>query len=63
MAWHAVSIPSSSKTLLRKNDREDFSPIQKIMAAVHYYCSLPEEERLQLAREYTAQAQAQNRVA
>jgi hypothetical protein len=48
---------------LRKNDREDFSPIQKIMAAVHYYCSLPVEERLQLAREYTAEAQAQNRVA
>ena len=63
MAWHAVSIPSSSKALLRKNDREDFSPIQKIMAAVHYYCSLPVEDRLRLAREYTAQAQTKHRVA
>jgi hypothetical protein len=48
---------------LRKSDREDFSPIQKVMAAVHYYCRLPLEYRLQLAREYAAQTLAKNRVA
>jgi hypothetical protein len=58
--WHAVHIPPSSKALLRKNAREDFSPIQKIMAAVHSYCSLPVGDRIQLAREYVGQTQVKN---
>jgi hypothetical protein len=58
--WHAVGVPPSSKTLLRKNGREDFSPIQKIMAAVNYYCALPVRDRIQLAREYVEQTQAKN---
>jgi hypothetical protein len=40
---------------LRKNGKEDFSPAQKLMAAVRYYCGLPVDYRIQLAREYAAQ--------
>src|SRR5437868_3473569 len=52
MAWHILSVLSSAKTLLRKKHKGDFSPIQKIVAAVHYYAQLPVDDRLQLAWEY-----------
>ena len=58
MAWHAVSVPSSSRNLLPPGDKNPFSPVQKIRAAVHYYCGLPLRYRVQLARQYAAQARA-----
>jgi hypothetical protein len=58
MAWHVVSVPSSAKALLRKTGEADFSPIQKIGAAVRLYTTLPLMQRILLAREYTAQYRA-----
>jgi hypothetical protein len=56
--WHIVSFPSTAKSLLRKHRKEDFSPVQKIRAAIQFYAALPLHCRIQLAREYTAQCQA-----
>jgi hypothetical protein len=58
MAWHVVSFPSSASRLLPKNRAEDFSPVQKIGAAIRFYTSLPLPRRLQLAREYAAHGRA-----
>jgi hypothetical protein len=55
MPWQVVSVPSSAKALLRKNREADFSPIQKIRAAIRLYSTLPLDYRIQLARDYTAQ--------
>jgi hypothetical protein len=55
MAWHVVSVPSSAKELLRKSGAADFSPIQKLGAAVRLYTTLPLMQRIVLAQEYTAQ--------
>jgi hypothetical protein len=54
MAWHVVSVPSSAKELLRKNGEADFSPVQKIGAAVRLYTTLPLMQRIVLAQEYAA---------
>jgi hypothetical protein len=51
--WRTVSIPSSTKNILRKNARDDFSPIQKLGAAIRLYTTLRPQERFQLALEYT----------
>jgi hypothetical protein len=52
--WRTVSIPSSTKNILRKKARDDFSPIQKLGAAIRLYTALRPQERFQLALEYTA---------
>ena len=57
-------MPSSSAALLNKvkgmsgGQGGEFSRIQKFVAAVHAYASLPSEIRLGLAREYAAVAAA-----
>jgi hypothetical protein len=58
MTWHVVSFPSSASRLLPKNRAGDFSPVQKIGAAIKFYTSLPLPRRLQLAREYAAHGRA-----
>jgi hypothetical protein len=55
MAWHVVSVPSSAQESLRKNRAGDFSPVQKIGAAVRLYATLPLYQRIRLAQEYLAQ--------
>jgi hypothetical protein len=58
MAWHVVSFPPSAKALLPRTGATDFSPVQKIAAAIQFYTSLPLPYRLQLARAYTARCRA-----
>jgi hypothetical protein len=58
MAWHVVSFPSSARQFLRKNRAGDFSPVQKIRAAIQLYATLPLYSRLRLAREYMARCRA-----
>ena len=59
MAWHVVSIPTSARESLRKNRAGDFSPVQKIGAAVRFYATLPLHQRIRLAQEYMAQCKAE----
>ena len=59
MAWHVVSLPSSARKLLPKACAEDFSPVQKIGAAIRFYTSLPLLLRVRLARAYAARCRAQ----
>jgi hypothetical protein len=54
MAWHVVWFPSSASRLLPKSRAGDFSPVQKIGAAIRFYTTLPLPRRLQLARQYAA---------
>jgi hypothetical protein len=56
--WHTVSVPSSTRRLLRKNARNDFSPIQKLSAAIRLYTTLEPHDRIQVASEYAARNQA-----
>ena len=58
MAWHVVSIPSSAREFLRTKRVGDFSPVQKIGAAVQLDATLPLHDRMRLAREYVAQCRA-----
>jgi hypothetical protein len=52
--WHTVSVPGAIKRLLPKKGRDDFSSVQKLAAAIHFFTALPLDYRLDLAREYTA---------
>ena len=58
MAWHVVSIPSSAREVLRTRRAGDFSPVQKIGAAIRLYTTLPLHDRIRLAQEYMAQCRA-----
>jgi hypothetical protein len=58
MAWHVVSFPPSARALLPRNREGDFSPVQKIVAAIQFFTTLPLPDRLRLARQYTAQYRA-----
>jgi hypothetical protein len=58
MTWHVVSCPPSVSGLLPRNYAGDFSPVQKIVAAIQFFTTLPLPDRLQLAQEYAAQGWA-----
>jgi len=60
--WHIVVVPCSVKQLLPRKGREDFSPVQKLAAAIQLFTTLPRDERLQLAREYIASSYAEEPV-
>jgi hypothetical protein len=54
MHWHVVSFPPEARLFIRKRGKTDFSPAQKIRAAIRHYVQQPLWLRIQTAREYLA---------